>query len=87
MGHADIACQPLCLELTGIRQLALPVTQIMDLQQINLIGAQATQRACPLRLRSSVAVSSDLGRQERVAAPATLLQQLAQHRIGTAVVG
>ncbi|MNC63034.1 hypothetical protein D3C75_1131220 [compost metagenome] len=59
----------------------------MDLQQINLVGAQAAQRSGPLRLGGGTAVSGDLGSQEGFAAPTTLLQQLAQHGVGTAVIG
>uniref|UniRef100_A0A1I8AQ95 TMP-TENI domain-containing protein n=1 Tax=Steinernema glaseri TaxID=37863 RepID=A0A1I8AQ95_9BILA len=87
MGNAHVTGLALGLEFTGVGQLALPVAQVVHLQQIDLVGAQAAQRLGPLRLRRSLAVGGDLGGQEGALAPTALLQQLAQYRVGAAIVG
>ena len=87
MGYADIAGLALPLQLAGVGQLGLPVTQVMDLQQVDLVGAQTLEAAGPLRFGIGTAVGGDFGGNEALPVPAALFQQLPQDAVGTAVVG
>lgn len=46
------------------------MNQVVDLQQVDLVGAQAGERTPPLRARILARPRRDLGRDERLPAPA-----------------
>ncbi|EJT83445.1 hypothetical protein PPS11_35345 [Pseudomonas putida S11] len=82
MGDADIAGLALLLQFAGIRQLGLPVAQVVDLQQVDLVGAQAREAAGPFALSASARLSAAiLVATEALPVPAALFQQLAENAV------
>ncbi|MNI94789.1 hypothetical protein D3C73_1529420 [compost metagenome] len=59
----------------------------MDLQQVDLVSAQAFQGTRPLCLGVGPAVGRDFGGYEALLVPASLLQQLAKNTVCPAIVG
>ncbi|MCY1238097.1 hypothetical protein D9M72_508160 [compost metagenome] len=87
VGDAQVADAALFLQLPQEAQVALPVDQVVHLQQVDLVDAQVGQRAPPLCLRRGAGLGRDLGRQEHALPGVGRAQQVAGHCLGAAIAG
>jgi hypothetical protein len=85
MGDADIADLPRRLHLPQGREMGAPVLQIVDLDQVNDLGAQPLGRPAHLGDPLLLAASPDLGREKDARAHPQLGDEIAGHRLGAGI--